>query len=99
MTFKIAADKFGFISKMEDASMISERVTVSNRGYIVLPASIRKEMNIKSGTKILLSREENKIILQPVPSFTEKLSGLTAKSFGENADQVREYIDEERKRR
>ena len=79
--------------------MRPERVTVSNRGYIVLPASLRKEMNIKSGTKILLSREENKIILQPVPSFTEKLSGLTARSFGEDADQVKEYIDEERKDR
>ena len=79
--------------------MRPERVTVSNRGYIVLPASLRKEMNIKPGTKILLSREENTIILQPVPSFTEKLSGLTARSFGEDADQVKEYIDEERKDR
>lgn len=75
-----------------------ERVTVSNRGYIVLPASLRKEMDIKSGTKILISREENRIILQPITSFTEKLSGLTSGSFGENENQVKEYIDEERKK-
>ncbi|MFC1532323.1 AbrB/MazE/SpoVT family DNA-binding domain-containing protein [Thermodesulfobacteriota bacterium] len=79
--------------------MIPEKVTVSNRGYIVLPARLRKEMNLKSGTKILLSREENKIILQPVPSFTEKLSGLTEGSIGENVDQVKNYIDMERKER
>ena len=79
--------------------MIIESVTVSNRGYIVLPANLRKEMNIKSGTKILLSREKSKIILQPVPSFTEKLSGLTGGSFGENVDQVKGHIDEERKKR
>lgn len=79
--------------------MITDCATVSNRGYIILPARIRKEMNIKSGTKILLSREDNKIILYPVSSFTEKLSGLTAGSFGENADQVKEYIDKERKDR
>nr|CBX27464.1 hypothetical protein N47_H22860 [uncultured Desulfobacterium sp.] len=84
---------------MENDSMITDNVTVSNRGYIILPARIRKEMNIKSGTKILLSREDNKIILQPVSSFTEKLSGLTTGSFGENADHVKEYIDKERKDR
>ena len=48
--------------------MISESVTVSNRGYIVLPAHIRKELNIKPGTTILLSKEDNKVILQPVSS-------------------------------
>ena len=79
--------------------MITESVTVSNRGYIVLPAHIRKEMNIKPGTKILLSKEQNKIILQPVSSFTEKLSGLTSGSFGKNADEVNDYINEERKDR
>jgi len=73
--------------------------TVSNRGYIVLPASLRKEMDIKAGTKILLSREENKIILQPVSSFTQKLAGLTAQSFGASPDEVKEYIDEEREER
>ncbi|MBW1746580.1 MAG: AbrB/MazE/SpoVT family DNA-binding domain-containing protein [Deltaproteobacteria bacterium] len=57
--------------------MESTNVTVSSRGYIVLPASLRKEMNIKAGTKILLHKEENKIILQPVTSFTQKLAGLT----------------------
>jgi len=51
--------------------MKSIGVTVSNRGYIVLPAGLRKEMNIKTGTKILLSREKDRIILQPVPSFTQ----------------------------
>jgi AbrB family looped-hinge helix DNA binding protein len=79
--------------------MKSISVTVSNRGYIVLPASLRKEMNIKTGTKILLHREENRIILQPVASFTQKLTGLTAGSFGNSPDEVKEHIDEERKER
>lgn len=79
--------------------MITESVTVSNRGYIVLPAHIRKEMNIKPGTRILLSREDNKVILQPVSSFTEKLSGLTSGSFGKNANDVNAYLNVERKDR
>ena len=79
--------------------MKSINVTVSNRGYIVLPASLRREMNIKTGTKILLSREKNKIILQPVPSFTQKLTGLTTQSFGSSPDEVKAYIDDEREER
>lgn len=73
--------------------------TVSSRGYIVLPASLRKEMDIKPGTKVLLSRKENKIILQPVSSFTQKLAGITVQSVGTDPDQVKEYIDGERKER
>lgn len=79
--------------------MKSINVTVSSRGYIVLPAGIRKEMNIKAGTKILLSREENKIVLQPVTSFTEKLTGLTKQSFGTSPNDIKACIDEERKER
>ena len=72
-------------------------VTVSDRGYIVLPAKLRREMNIKTGTKILLTREEERIILQPVTSFTEKLSGITKKSFGKTSEDVTQFIDKERK--
>ena len=93
------ADKIEINIQKGDLHMKSVNVTVSNRGYIVLPASLRKEMNIRTGTKILLSREENKIILQPVPSFTQKLAGLTGHSFGSSPDEIKAYIDEERKER
>jgi len=79
--------------------MKSIGLKVSKRGYIVLPAKIRRQMNIKSGTKILLTREENRLILQPVVSFTDRLSGLTAQKFGKTAADVQKYIDEERKDR
>jgi AbrB family looped-hinge helix DNA binding protein len=91
--------KFMKAYKLEDCCMKSIGLKVSKRGYIVLPASIRRQMKIKSGTKILLSREENRIILQPVVSFTDKLSGLTAQKFGKTAAEVQKYIDEERKDR
>jgi len=69
---------------------------VSDRGYVVLPAKLRKEMNIKSGTQMLLKREDDKIVLQPVHSFTQKLSGLTKGVFGKTAAEVDAFIDGER---
>lgn len=71
-------------------------VKVSKRGYIVLPASLRKEMDIKPGSRVLLRREKNQIILQPVSSFTDKLSGLTSGSFGKTPKDIDDFLDNER---
>ncbi len=79
--------------------MKSIGVTVSKRGYIVLPATLRKELDIKAGTKVILTRDEDRIILQPIASFTDKLSGLTQNSFGETPDDVNRFIDREREKR
>jgi hypothetical protein len=54
-------------------------------------------MNIKSGTKIRLSRDENRIIPQPVVSLTDELAGLTAQKFGKSAKEVGNYYNGERK--
>ncbi len=79
--------------------MKPESVTVSKRGYIVLPAHIRKEMNIKPGSKILIHQEKGRLTLEAVPSFTEKLSGLTQKTIGDTLEMVDDFIDEQREER
>lgn len=76
--------------------MSTMSLKVSDRGYVVLPAKLRKEMKIKKGTQMLLTREEDKIFLQPVTSFTQKLSGLTKGLMGKTATEVDAYIDAER---
>ena len=76
--------------------MESVGVTISSRGYIVLPAKLRKEMNLNAGTRILLTKKNDKIILQPVSSFTEKLSGITRQSYGKTPQEVDDYIQKER---
>ena len=79
--------------------MKSESVTVSKRGYIVLPAHIRKEMNIKPGTRILINKEKGRLTLETVPSFTQKLTGLTRNTIGSSPEKIDSYIDKERKDR
>jgi AbrB family looped-hinge helix DNA binding protein len=87
------------MQKGEISSMKTESVKVSKRGYVVLPASLRKEMEIKSGMRMLISKWDNKIVLQLVPSFTDKLAGVTAKSFGKSAEEVQECLDKGREDR
>jgi AbrB family looped-hinge helix DNA binding protein len=79
--------------------MESVGVTISSRGYIVLPAKLRKEMHLSAGTRVLLTKKDDKIILQPVASFTEKLSGITRQSFGKTPQEVEDYVQKERRDR
>lgn len=62
-----------------------------------MPSSLRKEMGIRTGTCMLITKSDNKIVLQPVPSFTDKLAGVTAKSFGESAEEIQQHLNEGRK--
>jgi AbrB family looped-hinge helix DNA binding protein len=74
-------------------------VTVSKRGYIVLPAGLRKAMEIKPGSKMLISRDDNRLILTSVHSFTDMLSGLTRQPIAKTAQEVTDFIDAERAER
>ncbi len=74
-------------------------VTVSERGYVVLPAHLRKEMNITAGSKVLINKQKDKLILEIVPSFTSKLSGLTGNTFGTSPGEVDKFVDSERDER
>jgi len=74
-------------------------VKVSNRGYIVLPAPLRKAMELKPGSKMLLRREEGRLVLVPVRSFTEKLAGLTGKTIGTTPKDVDAFVDAQREDR
>ena len=76
--------------------MPTTSVKVSKRGYIVLPANLRKKMKIKEGSRVLLTWDKNRIVLEPVSSFTEKLSGLTSQSFGKTPKDIDAYLDQER---
>ena len=79
--------------------MDATTVTVSKRGYIVLPAALRKAMEIKSGSKMLISRDDKRLILTRVHSFTDMLSGLTQQSIAKTPQEVKDFIDAERAER
>jgi len=80
-------------------SMEAITVKVSNRGYIVLPAPLRKALEIKPGAQMLLSRENDRLILTPVRSFTEKLAGLTRQAIGMTPQDVDAFVDAQREDR
>jgi AbrB family looped-hinge helix DNA binding protein len=45
--------------------MVRAIATVSSKGQLVIPASIREELGITPGTKVALSVEGNRVIVEP----------------------------------
>jgi len=41
-------------------------VTATTKGQVVIPAPLRKKFNIKKGTKLLVSEEAGKIIMETI---------------------------------
>ncbi len=68
-----------------------EIVRLSSKGQIVIPAKIRKELNLSTGDKLFIERRGDVIILRPVV----KLSTLRGIDKIENASKEVEKIREE----
>ena len=51
--------------------------TVTTKGQVVIPSEVRKKMNIKKGTKLLVIEREQEIILRPVtPDTFARMAGV-----------------------
>ena len=44
---------------------MSDKVLVSNRGQITLPAALRKRLGIKGGDVVILEERDNEVVLKP----------------------------------
>jgi AbrB family looped-hinge helix DNA binding protein len=45
-----------------------EIVEISKKGQLLIPKSYREKVGIKSGTKVALSVDRNKLIVNPLPN-------------------------------
>lgn len=51
-----------------------EMTTVSSKGQVVIPADVREEMSLASGTKLMVVTDGHNILLKPV--LTPKLEAF-----------------------
>jgi AbrB family looped-hinge helix DNA binding protein len=50
---------------------------VTGKGQIVIPAGIRRKLNIKKGTKLFIEEREDELVLKAVtPAYFEKMAGV-----------------------
>ncbi len=58
-------------------------VTVSAKGWVVIPVSIRKKINLKPGMKMVVDEVEGKIVL--IPQSADAVDALFGKLAGEES--------------
>ncbi|MDG6996730.1 MAG: AbrB/MazE/SpoVT family DNA-binding domain-containing protein [Nitrososphaerota archaeon] len=55
--------------------MSEQAVKVTRKGQVTIPSQYRKKFNIREGSKLLVSQDDNLIIMKPVPNI-EDLAGI-----------------------
>ena len=62
---------------MYDVSMNRQITSVSTKGQFVIPAEMRAALGIKPGTRIAVTQEESRIVIEPVTAeLVEKTRGM-----------------------
>jgi AbrB family looped-hinge helix DNA binding protein len=73
-----------------------EELTVNEKGLILIPARMRRELDIKPGSTVIAVVEGPRIVIWKKPSsFTDYMTGLHAEVW-EGVD-AEEYVEEERR--
>lgn len=59
--------------------MEKEFATVTSKGQLVIPASIRQRLNIRKGTRVLFFEDNGRLLLQPLTDdFIDRVTGCLA---------------------
>jgi len=70
-------------------------VKVSSKFQILIPLEVRKKINLKSGDKLIIKANNDKIIIYPYPKNYTKYSLGLGKEIWKDIDAT-EYIKKER---
>ncbi|MBM3156301.1 MAG: AbrB/MazE/SpoVT family DNA-binding domain-containing protein [Chloroflexi bacterium] len=50
---------------------------VTTKGQVVIPARIRRKLNIKKGTRLYIEEKGDEVVLKPVtPAYLDKIAGV-----------------------
>jgi len=70
-------------------------VRISSKGQIVIPAGIRRKMDLNTGDRLIVGIKGDTLILRPIVKLS-KLKGIDKmKNLSEEVDKLREEWDEE----
>ena len=72
---------------------MSEESVIGRRYTLVIPKTIREELTLKEGQKVLIHVEEGKIIIEPLPRNPYK---VLEEVIGEPYEEERDELEAER---
>ncbi len=71
-------------------------VKLGKNGQIVIPKALRKSMGIKIGDLLLMTVEADQLHIMPPEKYAKATRGLLKGTWGDDPEQVQEYLAEER---
>lgn len=71
-------------------------VKVSSKYQIVIPLEVRKKINLKSGDRLIIKANDDKIVIYPQPKNYAKYALGLGKEIWQDIDAT-EYVQRERK--
>lgn len=67
---------------------------VNIKGQVTIPAEIRKRIGIEPQDKVVIMKEEDRIMIQPLPDIFSLMGSVKPKSKPENLKKMRQkFID------
>lgn len=76
----------------------SHRIVIGDRGRVVLPSEVRTELDLKPGTRMLLSTEaDGSVRLRPYRAVAERNRGMLADLAPAEESLVDELLAERRR--
>ena len=70
--------------------MLEQAVKVTRKGQVTIPSKYRKKFNIREGSKLLVSQDDDLIIMRPVPDI-EDLAGIHSGKI--TLEEMRKELD------
>ena len=72
-----------------------EKVKLSAKGQIVIPARIRKELGLSEGDRLFIERRQGEVILKPVVKLSELRGIDKLEGASKEIEKMRRVWDEE----
>jgi AbrB family looped-hinge helix DNA binding protein len=76
--------------------ILDDQVTINENGRIVIPAAMRKALNVKAGDALLLHFENGSLKITTRMQRIREAQEMVRKALGPNADLVDGFIAERR---
>ena len=74
---------------------MKRRITVSSKYQIVIPREAREKLNLKTGDKLIIKADDEKITIYPQPKSYAKCALGLGKEIWQGVDAT-EYVKKER---
>ena len=76
---------------------ISKSVRLSKKGQFVIPKEMREALGVKEGDELLVTLEEERVVLTRPQQYARATRGLLKGTWGRTKQEVERYIERERR--